>query len=69
MTDVMITMLVISHTYDIAGEDHRDNIDYLNSGALSVSIALVSERENARLVERPRTLVVAGTASKPVFYQ
>ena len=53
MTDVMITMLVISHNYDIAGEDHRDNIDYLNSGALSVSIALVSERENAGLVERP----------------
>ena len=45
MTNVMIMMqLVIYH--------NDDNIDYLNSSALSVSIALVSERKNAGLVER-----------------
>ena len=45
-------MLVIYHNDGIGG-DHIDNIDYLNSGALSVSVALVSERKHAGLVEWP----------------
>ena len=59
---------MIYHNDDISG-DHRDNIDYLSSGAHSVSVALVSERKHAGLVEWPCTLMVAGTASKPAFYQ
>ena len=47
--------------------DNNDANDHLNRGALSVSVALVSERKNAGLVERPRALVVAAAASKPVF--
>ena len=48
---VMAVILVIL-LYD-TGEDCSDDIDYLISGALRVSVALVSERKNASLIERP----------------
>ena len=45
----MIVMLAITMTCD----NNEDATDHLNRGALSVSVALVSERKNAGLVERP----------------
>ena len=46
--------------------NHKAWLTDLNSGTLSVGVALISEGEDTSLVEGSRTLVVTAAASKPI---